>query len=153
MKTIHRAIFITLLLLLNACAAALQPENYVERIETTRLDYNRFQVDYRGDAAQAATAGVDLALLRSAEVALRNGYHYFIVIDPADPVTAGSNPLQQSVSNSTVYGGQRYRLADPGPSNTILCFKQKPEGFAYIALFVKASLRSKYGLDQPGEPI
>jgi len=147
MKTTQIAFLLSLLLLLNACATTLQPDNYVERIATTRLGDNRFLVDYRGGGVNADTQTVDLTLLRSAEIALQHGFHYFIVIDSSD------NPQQVGAEDAATYHGQRYRLASPGASNTIVCFKQKPRGFAYVALIVKASLRNKYDLDQAAEPI
>jgi len=147
MKTTQNAFLLSLLLLLNACATALQPDNYVERIDTTRLGDNRFLIDYRGSTASADTETVDLALLRSAEIALQHGFHYFIVIDSSD------SSQQVGAQDAATYDGQRYQLASPGSSNTIICFKQKPSGFAYVALFVKASLRNKYGLDQIPEPV
>ena len=147
MKTTHSVFLPALLLLLNACATTPQPDNYVEQIATTRLGDNRFLVDYRGGAANADTESVDLTLLRSAEIALQYGFSYFIVIDSSD------SPLQVGAEDSVTYDGHNYRLAIPGTSNTIVCFKQKPRGFAYVALFVKASLRNKYGLDQLAEPI
>ena len=52
-----------------------------------------------------------------------------------------------------VHNGIRYYHASPASSNTIVCFKRKPQGFAYVALFVKASLRAKYGLDQAAATI
>jgi len=147
MKTTHSAFLLALLLLLNACATAPQPDNYVEQIATTRLGDNRFLVDYRWGAANADTESVDLTLLRSAEIALQHGFPYFIVIDPGD------SSLRVGAEDIATYGGRHYRVVSPGASNTIVCFKQKPRGFAYVALFVKASLRNKYGLDRVAEPV
>ena len=54
---------VLLLLLLNACAKPLQPENYAERISTTRLDQDSFLVSYRGSAVAGSNKVVDLTLL------------------------------------------------------------------------------------------
>lgn len=147
MKTTHSVFLLALLLLLNACATAPLPDNYVEQITTTRLGDNRFLVDYRGGAANTDPESVDLTLLRSAEIALQHGFHYFLVIDPGD------SSLRVGAEDIATYGGRHYRVISPGASNTIVCFKQEPRGFAYVALFVKASLRSKYGLDRVAEPV
>jgi hypothetical protein len=147
MKTTKSLFLPALLLLLNACATPLQSDNYAERIATTRLDDNRFLVDYRGGASNTDTETVDLTLLRSAEIALQHGFNYFIIIAATD------SSLQVGAEDAPSYDGQRYQLASPGASNNIVCFKQKPRGFAYVALFVKASLRNKYGLDQVADPV
>jgi hypothetical protein len=60
MKVIHSVL---LLLLLNACAKPLQPENYAERISATRLDHDSFLVSYRGSAVAGSDKVVDLTLL------------------------------------------------------------------------------------------
>ena len=149
-----------LLLLLNACAKPLQPENYAERISTTRLDQDSFLVAYRGSTVSAADKIVDLTLLRSAETALENGFNYFVIVKTNESAATGAyttpdssigqvdNYLQDGGYEATVVGDKIYPHADPGAVNTIICFKDKPQGFSYIALFLKASLRDKYGLNR-----
>ena len=134
---------VLLLLLLNACAKPLQPDNYGDLISSTRVDQDTFQVSSPGGANSEDEKSVDLSLLRSAEIALENGFSYFVIVE--------SDSQQDSAYEATTYGDETYSHSDPGTTNTIVCFKQKPQGFAYVALFVKASLRSKYNLDQVAE--
>ena len=150
---------VLLLLLLNACAKPLQPENYAERISTTRLDQDSFLVAYRGSAVARADKIVDLTLLKSAETALENGFNYFVIVKTSESVSTGAytaadssvgqvdNYLQDSGYEATIVGDKTYLHADPGAVNTIVCFREKPRGFSYIALFLKASLRDKYQLN------
>ena len=149
---------VLLLLLLGACAKPLQPDNYPEQISSTRLDTNSFQVAYPGSSSGADEKTVDLTLLRSAEVALDNGFNYFIIVNNSESDNAAvkvgdqdENDLENTSYEPTLYRGKRYLHSDPGGDNTIVCFKEKPEGFAYVALFVRATLRSKYQLDQVTE--
>jgi len=148
----------SLLLLLGACAKPLQPDNYPEQISSTQLDTNIFQVSYSGSTSSADEKTIDLALLRSAEVALANGFNYFIIVNNSKSDAGALKISDQDESDlenisyeSTLYRGKRYVHSDPDADNTIVCFKEKPEGFAYVALFVKATLRSKYQLDQAAE--
>ena len=134
---------VLLLLLLNACAKPLQPDNYGDLISSTRVDQDTFEVSSPGSANSEDEESVDLSLLRSAEVALENGFNYFVIVQ--------SDSQENSAYEATTYGGESYTHSDPGTTNTIVCFKEKPEGFAYVALFVKATLRSKYQLDQVAE--
>jgi hypothetical protein len=134
---------VLLLLLLNACAKPLQPDNYGDLISSTQVDQDTFQVSSPGSANSEDEKSVDLSLLRSAEVALKNGFNYFVIVK--------SDGLENSAYEATTYGGESYAHSDPGTTNTIVCFKEKPQGFAYVALFVKASLRAKYNLDQVAE--
>ena len=140
-----------LLLLLGGCAKPLQADNYVERISPTWLDASRFIVAYPRKSADQKI--VDLTLLRSAEIALPTGFNYFIVVNTEDSIAQSSAPQTGAAAQIIVYNGIRYYHTSPASSNTIVCFKRKPQGFAYVALFVKASLRAKYGLDQPAATI
>ena len=149
---------VLLLLLLGACAKPLQPDNYTEQISSTRLDQNTFQVSYPGSSNSADEKTTDLTLLRSAEVALAHGFNYFIIVNNGEPDTSSlkvsgqdENDLENIGHEPTIYRGKRYLNVDPDARNKIVCFKEKPEGFAYVALFVKATLRSKYQLDQAAE--
>jgi hypothetical protein len=140
-----------LLLLLGGCAKPLQPDNYVERISPTWLDANRFIVAYPRKSMDEKV--VDLTLLRSAEIALQNGFNYFIVVNTDDSIATSADALTGAATEFIVHNGIRYYHTSPASSNTIVGFKRKPQGFAYVALFVKASLRAKYGLDQPAASI
>jgi len=149
---------VLLLLLLGACAKPLQPDNYPEQISSTQLDNNTFQVSYPGSTNSADEKTIDLALLRSAEVALANGFNYFVIVNngesDADALKASGQDesgLENIAHEPTLYRGKRYVHANPDATNTIVCFQEKPDGFAYVALFVKATLRSKYQLDQAAE--
>ena len=149
-----------LLLLLNACAKPLQPENYAERISTTRLDQDSFLISYRGSVTAGSDKIVDLTLLKSAETALENGFNYFVIVKTSESVSTRTyttpessvgqvdSYLKDSEHEATVVGDKTYQHADPGAVNTIVCFQEKPRGFSYIALFLKASLRDKYQLNQ-----
>ena len=147
MNIFQSLLIFLLLLLLAGCAKPLQPDNYVERISPTWLDASRFIVAYPGKSADEKI--VDLTLLRSAEIALQNGFNYFIVVNADDSIATSSDSLTGAAAESTEHNGIRYYHSGPASSNTIIGFKRKPQGFAYVALFVKASLRAKYGLDQP----
>jgi hypothetical protein len=159
-STMKIIISVLLLLLLNACAKPLQPENYAERISATRLDQDAFLVAYRGSAVAGSDKIVDLTLLRSAETALENGFNYFVIVKTNESVSTGAytapdssvgqvdNYLQDGGYEPTVVGDKTYLHADPGAVNTIVCFREKPLGFSYIALFLKASLRDKYQLNR-----
>jgi hypothetical protein len=132
-----------LVLLLNACAKPLQPDNYGELISSTQVNGDTFQVSSPGSANSEDEKSVDLSLLRSAEITLENGFNYFVIVE--------SDGKENSAYETTTYAGESYTHSDPGSTNTIVCFKEKPQGFAYVALFVKASLRAKYNLDQVSE--
>jgi hypothetical protein len=152
--------FVLLLLFLNACAKPLQPDNYAERISSARLDHNSFIISYQGSTVTDGDRVVDLTLLKSAETTLQNGYNFFVIVATGESVKTAAynspensngqidNYLQDVGYEPTVVGANTYHHADPGAINTIVCFKERPQGFAYAALFLKATLRHKYRLDR-----
>ena len=101
-------VVICLSILLVSCSTGYRPLNdsggyWDERIESTP---NRFKIGYDGnkwhsDPINRKERVIDLALLRSAEVALENGFKYFIISD-SQAYTEKTSLLQGSIpSNST----------------------------------------------------
>ena len=98
---------ICLSILLVSCSTSYRPLNdsggyWDERIESTS---NRFKIGYDGnkwhsDPINRKERVIDLALLRSAEVALENGVKYFIISD-SQAYTETTSLLQGSIPSNT----------------------------------------------------
>ena len=169
------AITFFLLLTLLGCATAYQKDGLMGGFSTTQIDENVFTVTFKGNAYTARDKANDYALLRSAEVALENGFTYFTIVDAKEYAKTGSytSPTLTTTNvnastygtvnvtgNSAIYngntsgtatttssGGQTYNFSKPRTANTIVCFKNKPEGFVYNAKFLAKSLKEKYGIE------
>lgn len=165
---------LALVAFLGGCATAYQPQGLTGGFSTTQLDTNVFTVSFRGNGYTGRERTNDFALLRSAEVALENGFSHFAIIDAQQYTKTGSytTPTQATTTlntntygtvntygnfgnysgntsgtaTTTVTGGQTYTIAKPRTSNTIVCFTEKPEGFAFNAAFIIDSIRAKYGI-------
>ncbi len=150
--------------LLVGCATAYQREGFSGGYTETQLGENIFQVSFRGNGYTRGERASDFALLRSAEVATENGFRYFIVVEsgkdsslstyttPTQSYTTGSaygyGNTAYGSATTTTYGGQTYIIRKPSATNTIVCFKEKPDvaGLVFDAEFVKKSLKQKYGI-------
>ena len=98
---------ICLSILLVSCSTGYRPLNdsggyWDERIGSTS---NRFKIGYDGnkwhsDPINRKERVIDLALLRSAEVALENGFKYFIISD-SQAYTETTSLLQGSIPSNT----------------------------------------------------
>lgn len=157
--------FLLLSALLAACATSYQHRGFGGGFSETQLGENIFQVSFRGNGYTRGERASDFALLRSAEVTTQNGFRYFIVVESAkdSSLSTYTTPTQSYTTGSvygygntaygsattTTYGGQTYIIRKPSTTNTIVCFKDKPEatGLVFDAEFVKKSLRQKYGID------
>ena len=156
---------ISLLLLgivLSSCATPYQRQGFfIAGYSETQLDKNIFQVSFHGNQNTSRERASDFALLRSAEVTTENGFRYFIVVSwvkgsafstDATPrssyTTYGYGNTVEGSARTSTYGGQTFVIQEPGTTNTILCFKEKPDvvGLIFEAEFVKESLKQKYGI-------
>ena len=100
-------VVICLPIFLVSCATGYQPLNdssgyWDERIEPSS---NKFTIGYDGNKWHSNPVNqkervIDLALLRSAEVALENGFKYFIVSD-SKAYTEKTRSLQSSITSNT----------------------------------------------------
>ena len=103
----NKIVVIFLSIFLASCSTGYRPLNdsggyWDERIESTP---NRFKIGYDGnkwhsDPVNRKERVIDLALLRSAEVALENGFKYFIISD-STAYTEKTDLLQGSIPSNT----------------------------------------------------
>ena len=107
MKRVNATVAMFLSILLISCTTGYRPLNdssgyWDERIEPSS---NKFTIGYDGNKWHSNPVNrkervMDLALLRSAEVALENGFKYFIVSD-SKAYTEKTRSLQGSITSNT----------------------------------------------------
>lgn len=148
--------------ILAGCATAYQSEGLSGGFTETQLDTNVWRVSFRGNGYTRSEKAEDFAMLRSAELALSNGYTHFAFANsrsssqtstmttPVTSHTTGSanvygNSIYGSATTKT-YGGDTYSISKPESTNTVVMFKGKPDvgGMVYSAVFVCDSLGKKY---------
>lgn len=157
-----------------SCATPYQPHGLAGGFSSTQLSENVFRVSFTGNGYTNAMKATDYTLLRSAELSAMNGFDYFTVVNENNttsrssyttPVTANTNLTTNTYGNVSAYGntarynsnsygtatttysgGQTYNIAKPSSSNTIVCYKDKPNGFHYNAAFLINSLKTKYNI-------
>lgn len=147
-------------MLIAGCATGYHPSGFTGGYSDMKLQDDIFKVSFRGNGYTGRGKTSDLALLRCAELALENGYKYFVIlgensdvqastyITPTTANTQGSivstTPVATGggvtvVGNSAAYssttsysGGETYHINKPSASMTIKCFKEKPENIPTI---------------------
>ena len=152
-------------IVLSGCATAYQRQSFTGGYSDTQLGENIFQVSFRGNGYTSRERVSDFSLLRSAELALEKGFRYFIIVDsekysktgtyttPTQSYTTGSaygyGNYAHGSATTTTYGGQTFFISKPRATNTVLCFKEKPEmdGLFFNADFVVKSIKQKYGIN------
>ena len=149
---------------LAGCATQYQPDAFTGGYSETQLDHNVFRVTFGGNAYVSPERVEDFALLRSAELTLEKGFTHFVIVDarartdtnvvttPGQSISTGS----AYAAGSTAYGtaqtmyipGQTIVHRKPTSTNTIICFKGRPDmqGMIYDARFVYTSITKKYGV-------
>lgn len=153
-------------LFLAGCATPYQTQGLTGGFSETQLDQNVFRVSFRGNAYTSSERAADFTLLRSAELAIENGYGYFIIVDTekysqtgayTTPTTSyttgsvhGSGDYAHISATTTTSGGQTYFYSRPRSTNTIILFNERPEvdAMVYDASFVVRSIRQRYGVSE-----
>ncbi len=151
-------------LVLAGCATGYQAQSFSGGFSETQLDRNVFKVTFKGNGYTQSERAEDFALLRSAELTLKNGFSHFAIVDgrqsadygvmttPTQSYTTGSvtsyGNTAYGSARTTTTGGQSFIIKKPSSSNTIVCFNGKPENgmFVYDAKFIYDSLTAKYGI-------
>lgn len=148
-----------------SCSTRYQPEGFTGGYEELQLSENMFSVSFRGNGYTRKQKAIDYCLLRCAELAQENGFSYFSIVDqrndtrnstytsPGTSYTTGTvNSYGNISANTTSYGGQTYNISKPTTSNTIVCYKSKPNGgIVYSSKFLLSSIKRKYGIDNDYE--
>lgn len=150
--------------LLTGCATAYQPVGLSGGYSQTQLSDNIFQVSFRGNGYTSAERASDFTLLRAAQLTLSHGFRYFVIVNsnertktsamamPAQSYTTaqayGYGNYAYGNATTTTYGGQTFVIAKPRATDTIICFKEKPNNNALVfdAQFVEKSIEAKYAI-------
>ena len=145
---------------MTGCATGYHSCGYTGGYSDMKLQDDIFKVSFRGNGYTGRGKTSDLALLRCSELALENGYKYFVILGensdvqtstyttPTTANTQGSivstTPVatgggvtvvgnSASYSSRTTYsGGETYHINKPSASMTIQCFKEKPENISAL---------------------
>lgn len=155
-------IFSLIAITTSGCATKYQADGFTGGFSEAQIAENVWRVSFRGNGYTRTTRAEELALLRSADLAMQNGYRYFAFIDSRvdKQTTAITSPTQSSTSFSantyggnvygtgrtTTYGGNTTIINKPSAVNTVMMFKTKPDvsGMIYDAEFVCDSVGRKY---------
>ena len=118
----------------------------------SQIDKNVFKVSFKGNGYTSMEKATDLTLLRSAELAIKSGYKYFVIIDKksytSNSIYTTPSTVNYYNSMTTVNHGQTYNISKPNTSNTIVCFEEKPKGvFSYNANYIFESITEKYDIE------
>jgi len=154
-----------LIMLVGGCATRYGSQGFKGGYADVKIQDDIFKISFKGNAYLGSSKCQDYTLLRAAEVALENGYKYFIILDEKSgtqqyshttPVTANTYGTANVYGSSATYsgrtsysGGQTYNFNKPRSNLMIRCFKEKPED-SFIMLFdakqIKNNLRLQYNL-------
>ena len=117
---------------LSSCASVYHPLNADGGYSEARVDRNAFRITVKGNVRSRQQDTDDMALLRSAEVALANGYPYF--------TSSGNASTGSAVSLATNV------VSIPATTTTIVGYPSRPDTAAvvYDAAQVVSDLGPKY---------
>jgi hypothetical protein len=137
-----------------SCATPYQAHGAAGGYSDLQLAENVFRVSFNANGYTSSEKAADFALLRSAELAAEHGFKYFVIVSAKsdEEVSQYTSPTttystgSRTASTSTTTGGQTYSITKPGTTNTILCYREKPDGFSFETALLISNIRAKYGL-------
>jgi hypothetical protein len=163
-------------IIFGGCATAYQKQGPTGGYSSYHLAENIFKVTFKGNGFTDKDRASDFALLRSAEVALENGYPFFVIVDErqhsknsmlTSPGASTTSVHTNTYGTATGYGnystysgnaygrattfnsgGQTFLITKPTSTNTIFCFRKKTDTFAYEAKIIRSSIREKYAINE-----
>jgi hypothetical protein len=109
-----RLLVITLAALLSACATPYQPQGFAGGYTETQLDRNVFRVTFKGNGYTSRERADEMALLRSAQLALLHGFTHFVIVDGRSSTQYGAftTPSQSYTTGGvSAYGNTAYGSA------------------------------------------
>ncbi len=149
-------------LLVSGCATPYQKDGLRGGYNEIQLDQNIFRISFQGNGYTSPRKVTDYILLRSAELTLEKGFRYFQVMGVTDDTVRTSMPLPATATttvtgnqaSTVVTGGGFLGITFPSATQTIVCFKERPQTvYAFDAKIVATSLGERYGKSVyiPGE--
>jgi len=115
---------VLLALLFVGCATAYQPKGFKGGYNDIQLDHDTVRVSFRGNGYTSLDTVATYALYRCAEVTLKYGYDYFVIVNNSEnashfTVNTGGTYSSTTNANVTGYGSATAHTTgtySPGPS-------------------------------------
>ncbi len=145
---------------LGGCAASYKAKDVWGGFSETQIKKNVFEVSFKGNSFTTRERVKDFSLLRSAEVALENGYDYFVVIEQTQSRTLFQETTPMGFTAMSSYGGhggqgraatggRKDYVSNPVSDTIVACFNEKPENVtSYNARQIVNEIKTKYALDK-----
>ena len=131
--------------LITACSTPYQNSGFLGGYDEIQLADNIFQVTFKGNGYTSAQRAIDFTLLRSAEIAMENGYKYFVIND----AQSRTKTSLQTIPGSMYVEPSISTVSKPSTSNTITLINEPTEWMtAFEAEITAQSIRNKYGLSR-----
>lgn len=160
MKTLLSLVATTLFM--SGCAVYGPNNFFTGGYNDVRLAPDVFRITFQGSAWSGAQNAQDLAILRAADITVKNGFSYFAVMTSADGalnasfttpgqlVATGYGAGNMYYVRGTYTPGSTIAISHPRSGLLIKCFQSKPENIPVLdARFLQRSIRQAYNISPP----
>lgn len=139
----RRILLTGLFLILGGCTTHYGPESWQGGYTDVQVNTDSFIVGFKG---RKPLHTKEMALLRSAEVALEHGFQYFVVAQTDDLSTVRLhtytiNSMSLSLPGTWGYDTRIHTTKHPHYVYTIICFVGKPATPSYSARMIVDNMR------------
>ena len=128
------------IVLITGCATGYHSSGVTGGYQDTKIQDGMYRISFQGNAAASEQRSADFAMLRASEVALRDGFPYFVILEGK---TSSSSRIY-SVEPTGAVG----TVSEPSSNMVIQCYKEKPSDgrVVYDAVQVKENIKRQYSL-------
>lgn len=156
-------------LLISGCATPYQPDGFTGGYSDTQLAPDVFRVFFQGNGYTSSERIQDFAMLRAAELTIREGFKHFAIVNESssDEISSFTTPgYSHTTGSGYVSGGygnyygtysghttynppQTYFISKPRCEFLIKCFPEKTDDiYTFDALFLQNSIKRKYKIEK-----
>jgi hypothetical protein len=150
-------------ILFAGCATAYKADGFTGGFTETKLAPDIVRVTFRGNGYTKRERVQDFAFLRAAELAISDGYLFFVILNESNDSKMSSfstggyaqtSGTAYMSGNRAYYSGQTtyspvqtYNIYKPESGLLVRFLKVKPDdGLAFDAAFLISALKVKYGI-------
>ena len=120
------SIAVLLCVVLAGCATPYRPYDGFHGYYDVQLDDNVYMVSFVGNSSTTSDTNINYALLRSAQLTLQKGFHYFTIASGATAKDTQTGYITTYAPTGFVMATP-YTATSPSTKNIVVMFMQKPK--------------------------
>lgn len=123
------------------CATGYHSSGVTGGYQDTKIQEGMYRISFQGNGASGEQRSADFSMLRASEVALADGFQYFVILEGKTLSSTRIYSIEPSI-------GSVGTVSEPSSNMVIQCYKEKPsnKGIVYDAKQIRDNIKKQYNL-------